>query len=271
MSIYYKVYYNLCIRKSQSINEWFPGSGIHRHHILPRHSGGTDEISNFTYLTIREHIIAHFLLWKMFRNVNDLRSMKMLGANLSVEYRRKIGEWCRDNKIGFHGATPEQRREWSINTLEKQKQKPVVANSFYYWFTIEGRKERATRGGKASIISPNNPKWAYWASQAGQLERSSMGGKSHKGKRCMYRLNDKSFIRVKPEDIDTKLSEGYIFGSPIVTTNKKISHEPSKRRRKVSDGKEIYCSVTEAASVCDVTPGTIVYRCKSKKSTWFYV
>lgn len=80
MSIYRKIYNNLCQKGCQLKEHYGPGLGLHRHRILPGHSGGTYEESNCTYLTPREHIIAHFLLWKLYKNPNDLRSMNMLGG-----------------------------------------------------------------------------------------------------------------------------------------------------------------------------------------------
>jgi hypothetical protein len=60
-------------------------------------------------------------------------------------------------------------------------------------------------------------------SPEGKKERASMGGKSHKGKKCMYKPGDKSFKRVRPEDIQSRLNEGYIFGSPISSKNQDSS------------------------------------------------
>lgn len=37
-----------------------------RHHILPRCLGGNDHRGNLTYLTLREHFIAHLLLCKIY-------------------------------------------------------------------------------------------------------------------------------------------------------------------------------------------------------------
>lgn len=113
-----------------------------------------------------------------------------------------------------------------IRKLEKKhnkrvwnrKNKATQKKTFHYWSTKEGRKERSSLGGKSSIKSSNNP-WSYWASEEGRKQRSSMGGKAHKGKKCMYKPGDKSFIRVKPEDIQSYLNEGYIFGSPHSSKN----------------------------------------------------
>lgn len=212
--MYYIIYHNLCQSRKNLREEWIPGSGIHAHHIIPKHHGGGDEIDNITYLTVREHQIAHFLLWKLYRMPNDLRAMYMLGANLTPAQRRITGEWCRDNKIGIFGATDTERKKWRNRGIDSQKNNGDT-NSFYWWSTAEGRKKRASMGGKASIFSGNNKEWIFWNSSAGRKKRASMGGKSHKGKKCMYRPGDKTFIRVKNEDIPQRLNEGYIFGSPI--------------------------------------------------------
>lgn len=196
------------------INEYCYGSGLHKHHILPKHMGGDDSDGNLTYLTVREHVIAHYLLWRIYKNVNDLRSMYMLGAKLTPLYRKRIGEFCRDNGIGIHGSTSAEKVEWGRRGLESQK-RSGSKDTFYWWSTEDGRRERARLGGLASMRSGNNPKFQYWCSKEGQRKRASLGGKSHKGKKCMYKPGDKSFKRVRPEDIDTFLANGYIFGSPI--------------------------------------------------------
>lgn len=269
-NIYHVIYNNLCIRGKQLKENWIPHSNLHRHHIVPKHSGGTDDEENYTYLTIREHIIAHFLLWKIHKNPNDLRSMKMLGANLTSNQRKIVGEWCRDNKVGFHAYDKEQKKMWAMKGIETQKQSGDT-NSFYWWSTEDGRKKRASMGGKASIESGNNEQFLFWMSSEGRKKRASMGGKSHKGKKCMYKMGDTTFIRVSPENINDKLNEGYILGSPIKTTLNKKIQKPSLKRKKVTDGKIIYDSVHIAAKVENVTSSAIVQRCKSKKSSWNYV
>jgi len=217
MGIYSRIYYSLCHSRSQLVENWKSGSNIHRHHIVPRHSGGTDDSSNFTYLTIREHIIAHFLLWKIHKNPNDLRSMKLLGANLTSEQRKIVGIWCRDNKIGIHGYSKEQRLEWQRKGIESQKIKQDK-NSFWWWSTEEGRKQRASIGGKIGGKKQADLKLGFHQPHI-QRKAASLGGQSHKGKKCMYKPGDVTFKRVKPEDIQTYLNEGYIFGSPISSKN----------------------------------------------------
>lgn len=226
---------------------------------------GNDEDNNLTYLTIREHIIAHYLLWKIHKNVNDIRSMKMLGGNITALQRKKMGEYCRDNKIGFFSDdfTNEEKIVWRRLGAESQiKQRIGIHNPDNY-------SKYASIGGTASIQSTNNP-WNYWASKEGRKHRASLGGKSHTGKKTMFKFGDVTFIRVLPENQQEYLDKGYVFGSPITPTkNRKFG--PSARRRRVTDGNIVYESVHDAAIKNNLTDGAIVYRCKSKNSIWHYV
>ena len=44
---------------------------IHKHHIVPRHMGGTDHPDNIVELTIEEHADAHSLLYALYKNPFD--------------------------------------------------------------------------------------------------------------------------------------------------------------------------------------------------------
>ena len=45
--------------------------GFHRHHIIPKHAGGTDEASNLVYLTPEEHALAHKELYEKHGDYRD--------------------------------------------------------------------------------------------------------------------------------------------------------------------------------------------------------
>ena len=264
-----QIYSNLCEGNKSRKENYKKYSGLHEHHIIPKHMGGSDEDFNLTYLNVREHILAHYLLWKIYKNPNDLRSMKMLGAKLSPQHRKITGEFCRDNNIGIFSIPSNERKEWAIKGIESQKQDYLTnqTKNFYYWSTEEGRKERASLGGKKMASKEFN----YWKSEEGIKTRASLGGKSHKGKKAMYKPGDATFMRIKPEDFDIYLQKGYVFGSPLKTNKGRKCNKPSPRRRKVTDGKVIYDSLIDAALKNGVTYGAICNRCKSKKSNWNYI
>lgn len=198
-----EIYYKLCKDKSKLKEEWKPGSNLHRHHVLPKHSGGTDDESNFTYLTIREHIIAHYLLWKIYKNPNDLRSMHMLGAKLTSHQRKITGEWCRDNDVGFHGASIEDKTEWrKRGAFNQMKNKVGIHDPLNF-------KKNASLGGKAGSKSQMNSKTAIFNPEK-RSEYASLGGKSLAGMVCV--TNGKHRTRIKPERLDEFLSKGYVQG-----------------------------------------------------------
>ena len=49
-----------------------------RHHILPRSMSGSDDISNLIYLPARLHFLAHWLLWKTYKNKQMTRAFFMI-------------------------------------------------------------------------------------------------------------------------------------------------------------------------------------------------
>jgi hypothetical protein len=108
MNSYKTIYTNLVYSRQHLKKEWKPiGSGLERHRIVPRHQGGTYEESNCTYLTRREHIIAHWLLWKINQNVGDLNAYRymrgiavypMLGKFHSEETRKKMSKAAKGKK-----------------------------------------------------------------------------------------------------------------------------------------------------------------------------
>ena len=215
-----QIYSNLCEGNKSRKENYKKYSGLHEHHIIPKHMGGSDEDFNLTYLNIREHILAHYLLWKIYKNPNDLRSMKMLGANLSPQHRKITGEFCRDNNIGIFSIPSNERKKWTIKGIESQKQDYLTnkTKNFYYWSTEEGRKERASLGGKKM----GSKEFSYWASNEGRKTRASLGGKAHKGKKVMHFPGTKGWKRISPEEVDIKLNEGWKFGTGEPAPNSKI-------------------------------------------------
>ena len=78
----------------------------HKHHIVPKHMGGTDDPSNLVYLTVEEHAEAHRKLWETHGKIEDkvaymgLMNMidreeiirSLVSKPKSEEHKRKISE-----------------------------------------------------------------------------------------------------------------------------------------------------------------------------------
>jgi hypothetical protein len=201
--MYKEIYDNLCINNTiKRVN-----LHLHEHHILPKHSGGKNNIDNYTYLTPREHQLAHFLLWKIYHNVNDLRSMKMLGARLTLLQRRQIGWFCRDNEIGFFS------KEYKLNNLKQTKRCKKSANTQKEkqlgTFEPEFRKKWASNAGKiGGTVQKLNNQGIH--DPLNFKRNASFGGKALSGFICV--TNGTHRTRVKPETLNSYLDKGYVKG-----------------------------------------------------------
>lgn len=60
----------------------------HKHHIIPRHVGGTDDPSNLKLVTIEEHAEEHKKLYEEHGRWQDLVAWKSLSKELSEEEAR---------------------------------------------------------------------------------------------------------------------------------------------------------------------------------------
>ena len=113
---------------------------LHKHHIIPKHVGGSDDPSNLVELTIEEHAEAHRVLYEQYGRREDLLAWKGLLGRLGRE--QIIRERC------------------SIGGKNSHKSKlarglPIGAQAF----TKEQRVENSRRAGKVSTNA--NAKWWF--------------------------------------------------------------------------------------------------------------
>ena len=114
MNIYQSFYLNLVESGKNLKEQWEPvGSLLERHHIIPKHAGGTDEESNFTYLTHREHIAAHWLLWKIHGRWADELAWKMMKGRLHCSTHHNLGK-----------THSEETKKKISDALKSKKRKP---------------------------------------------------------------------------------------------------------------------------------------------------
>lgn len=87
----------------------------HRHHIIPKHQGGTDDDDNIVYLTPEEHAKAHLELYEKYGRYEDAQAYNSL---------KKY--WCESRTIsGYKQSTDHirKRREATDYSLVSKKLK----------------------------------------------------------------------------------------------------------------------------------------------------
>ena len=57
----------------------------HKHHIIPRHAGGTDDPDNLVTLTVAEHAKAHKELYEQFGRWQDRVAWKVLSGQIGFD------------------------------------------------------------------------------------------------------------------------------------------------------------------------------------------
>lgn len=83
---YYKHYMLLC--QTRKLMNRFKGDGTYyeRHHIIPKWMGGSDKKSNLVLLTAREHYIAHYLLFKHYKDKKSSAAFHRMNNNINNTY-----------------------------------------------------------------------------------------------------------------------------------------------------------------------------------------
>ena len=83
-----------------------PKPGYHRHHVVPKHAGGTDDDDNIVYLTIEQHIEEHLRLYRLNGKKADLASANLLRASLYLNFdevkNELFKECCRRGARAAH-------------------------------------------------------------------------------------------------------------------------------------------------------------------------
>lgn len=60
----------------------------HKHHIIPKHMGGSDDPSNLKLVTVEQHAEEHRLLWEKYGKKEDFIAWQALSGNISSEEAR---------------------------------------------------------------------------------------------------------------------------------------------------------------------------------------
>ena len=159
------------------------------HHIIPKSLGGSNNISNLTCLTTREHFICHWLLTKIHREgeahwkmLNALRFMRAENSN-QKRYSNKITSRVYSNLKKEYAGLQSERMTGENNPLygkprtDEAKSKISEANTGRVQPIKEKVKQKAAQTGRKR--EPFNDVWLANMSKAKLGSKNHMHGKNH--------------------------------------------------------------------------------------------
>lgn len=137
---------------------------MERHHIIPRHAGGTNNEKNITCLQHKEHVLAHHLLWKIHGNVNDKLAYCMLKGQITnpwklPEFRNKMV-----NTVCCNLQKVDRKKQAQAASVVGRKAKKTKTGIF-----AKGQQEKAIQASK------------HWAKTHPELA-SKRSSNSHKNR-----------------------------------------------------------------------------------------
>ena len=116
---------------------------LHKHHIIPKHAGGTDDSSNIVMLTVKEHAEAHRKLYEEHGRWQDKVAHRMLSGQITAQ--EATIEAIKKTQTG---------RKHSFEEIEKRK-KSLIGKKH----SEETKKKMSLNNGmKGKTLSENQKK-----------------------------------------------------------------------------------------------------------------
>jgi hypothetical protein len=143
----------------------------HKHHIIPKHIGGTDDPSNLIELTIEEHANAHRLLYEKYGRIEDKFAWLGLSGQIGKDdILRELSKLQKGKKKpNGHGAkvsafrktfrySEESKLKISLSKKGKKlshEHKQKIANSLVGKVNTEYQKQRVAETRQKTYILKN--------------------------------------------------------------------------------------------------------------------
>lgn len=201
--------------KSRQKREPTKAKGFHLHHIRPVSLGGTNEESNLIRLTIREHYIAHFILWKCGTEPMAKALLFMTNSDdlLHLKSSRSFERLCLE---GYN---------YGMIWIHKNEIEKIISKEDFEayredgWF--KGRKEGLETG--RNMSGSLNPMYGKTHTDKAREKLSLSAAEYCKNSRWMNDGIDDQFVHSTKQN--EYLIKGYTFGriNQKPTTKGKIS------------------------------------------------
>lgn len=124
----------------------------HKHHIIPRHMGGSDDPENLVELTVEEHAAAHLKLYEQYGKPEDLLAYKCLRGYLKKEdiihETSKIGGKIQGQRNAESGHIQRIQKLADPVSAGRKGGSTTIARGKGAFGNTEERLKSASKGGK---------------------------------------------------------------------------------------------------------------------------
>ena len=148
----------------------------HKHHIIPRHAGGTDDPSNIVELTIPEHAEAHRKLYEEHGRWQDKIAYQVLAGQMSITEAQ--WEAKREGVRAFHTG-----RKCTEEHKEKTRQSMLGKNKGKTGLGMAGKKhtpEAKEKNRTAQLAIGNRPPYRPPGWKHSPQAREEISAAAHK-------------------------------------------------------------------------------------------
>ena len=152
----------------------------HKHHIIPKHAGGTDDPSNIVELSVDDHAEAHRKLYEEYGKIQDkvawfglsklashaelmymLHSERMKGKNNPMYGKPAPNKGIKRPGVGGR----KKGTKWS--ELERKTQEQIRSKPGYYDYTKDqARRKKISEANKGRKGSSKGKVWSYGSALA---------------------------------------------------------------------------------------------------------
>ena len=194
----------------------------HKHHIIPRHAGGTDDPSNIVLLTVEEHAEAHRLLYEEHGRWQDRVAWQALSGMIGKEeIIRQI------NSEAHKGKIPWNKGKTGIYSEESRKK---MSETHTGKTLSEETKRKLSEAGKGKKLSEEIKRKI---SESKKGENNPFFGKTH-SEEARRKISEAA--KNPSEETRRKLSESK-KGENNPNFGKKHSEEARRKMSEAAKGK----------------------------------